>query len=432
MRPFLFAMSALMVAAESSQDAAVVAALRHADAGMAHVRILQRSAVTGELDLVIAIGSPGNWALEPDRLVPWTDQQKLGLFLQDKNPPGRVYPLTVETGSGSCVIRVERITSAESVVACTGDDVQSTPMNHKFVYDWREKKLAGRFSYSPFRMYRVFADAGGAVFVGGDSQRVIAISYQPGSGQPFRVLNEAEARPWVARLRTSEGTVGEERKRILYVEPEEFHPVHFGAFKLDQENGNSFGPRLAVMDHQTRYELPQSSYDAFAAARPARVKNNYVRANTEFDERIGPYQVADAKLWFGKTFYDGEGTTGVGGFGYFDPADRKYHLFAPSEIADWSVTAILVEPDTVWTALALRGEYGGPSGGVLRFDRRSEEILKLAMPDFGEQFLRVGNDLLVATSGGMAVIHDGQVTRYFVDRDADGGLHVVPSFAHEK
>jgi len=341
-----------------------------------------------------------------------------------------VYPLTVEAGSGSCVIRIERITDAEAVVACTGDDVQSTPMIHKFVYDLREKKLVGRFSYSPFRIYRVFPDAGGAVFAGSDSAQLVAISYQPGSGQPFRVLTENEARPWLARLRVSDGTIGEERKRIVNIEPDEFRPVHFGPFTLDQEKGNSFGPRLVIINGQTRYELPQSTYDAFAAARPARVKNGYVGSNTEFDERIGPYQVQDGKLWFGKTFYDGEGTTGVGGFGYFDPADRKYHLFPPPEIADWSVTAILVEPDTVWTALALRGEYGGPSGGVLQFDRQSQNVRKFAMPDFGEQFLRVGNDLLLATSGGIAVIHDGQVTRYFIDRDATGRLFVVPSRAN--
>ncbi len=398
---------------------------------MVHVRVLACAAVTENLDVAIAMGSPKNWPLEADRLVPWTDRQKLGLFLQDKNQPGRVYSLTVEAGSGSCVVRVERIASTDIVIACTGDDVQSTPMNHKFVYNVAEKKLVSHFAYAPFRMYRGFVDSGGAVFVGSDSQRLIAIAFRLDSSQLFQVLDDVQARPWLARLHASVGTVGEERKRILYLEPEEFHPVRFGTFSLDREEGNSFGPRLAITGQRggktVHYELPQSSYDAFAAARPERVTNNYVRANTEFDERIGPYQIEGGKLWFGKTFYDGEGTSGVGGFGYFDPAGRKYRLFAPAEVADWSVSAILVEPGTVWTALVRRGEYGGPSGGVLQFDLRTETVHRFGMPDFGEQFLRVGSDLLVATTGGVAVIHGGQVARYFVDRTADGRVRVIPS-----
>ena len=45
-----------------------------------------------------------------------------------------------------------------------------------------------------------------------------------------------------------------------------------------------------------------------------------------FDERIGPWQLTEGTLWFGKTFYDGEGHTGVGGFGYFDAARKAYRL----------------------------------------------------------------------------------------------------------
>jgi hypothetical protein len=45
------------------------------------------------------------------------------------------------------------------------------------------------------------------------------------------------------------------------------------------------------------------------------------------------------KLWFGKTFYDGEGNSGVGGFGYFDTADRQYYLFTPPEVVDCAISA---------------------------------------------------------------------------------------------
>ena len=40
---------------------------------------------------------------------------------------------------------------------------------------------------------------------------------------------------------------------------------------------------------------------------PEAVKDDFVRENTTIEESIGPVQSEDDKLWFGKTFYDGEG-----------------------------------------------------------------------------------------------------------------------------
>jgi hypothetical protein len=357
-------------AADPPSDQAVFAVLKRASPDQAAFRILRRASVTDDLDLVIALASPKNWPVTNGRIISWTKNHKLGLFLQEKHSPGRVYELAVEPGPENCVVRIERVTTADAVIACTGDGVQSTPQNYKFVYDVRAKAMVSHFAYAPFMMHRVFAAGAGAVLVGTDSQRLVAVAFDPNRAPPLHVLNDAEARQWFSRVSVSEGTVGMERMRVLYVQPDEFQPVTFGAFVLDREPGGSFGPRLVVTETRgsktLRYELPQSSFDAFAKARRLRVKDNYIRANTEFDERIGPWQIADAKLWFGKTFYDGEGNSGVGGFGYFDPATRKYTLFAPPEIADWSVTAIIVEPGAVWTGLAARR--------VRRSERRRAEV----------------------------------------------------------
>src|SRR5262249_36255743 len=127
--------------------------------------------------------------------------------------------------------------------------------------------------------------------------------------------------------------------------------------------------------------LPRTTYDQFAAARPLRVKDGYVREGTQLDESIGPWQREDGVIWFGKTFYDGEGSTGVGGFGDFDEKKKKLQLFNPPEIADWSVSALHVTPDAVWMALVNNGEYGGPSGGLLRYDRHASAVHRLPLPD---------------------------------------------------
>jgi hypothetical protein len=56
------------------------------------------------------------------------------------------------------------------------------------------------------------------------------------------------------------------------------------------------------------HPLPQSTYQQFARARPQRVKDGYAEADTDISESVGPYQEEADRFWFGKIFYDGEGT----------------------------------------------------------------------------------------------------------------------------
>ena len=63
-------------------------------------------------------------------------------------------------------------------------------------------------------------------------------------------------------------------------------------------------------------------------------------------------------------------------------------MFAPPEIADWSVSAIQVAPDAVWMALVTNGEYGRSSGGLLRYDRQSVAVLRIEFTDVVASLIR--------------------------------------------
>jgi hypothetical protein len=117
-----------------------------------------------------------------------------------------------------------------------------------------------------------------------------------------------------------------------------------------------------------QYRLPQTPYREFIAARRRELNPDF---EFTIDEEIGPVQIEGELLWFGKTFYDGEGTSGVGGVGYFSPADGRFHTFTAPEIAGRSVSAILVQRNGVLLALHSRGEYGDAPGGILHFDKRT-------------------------------------------------------------
>ncbi len=385
-----------ILSAQPANDQPIRSAFRQADRSLTQTSILRRTQVAANLDLVVAIASPQPLS---SRITWWGEKDRLGLFLQEQSTPANVYALALTPGFADCSARILRVTATDTVIQCTGEKSAPGP-NQKFVYDIRAKSLVSHFSYPPFSMCRIVGTPGdGALIIGTDGTRQVAVSFPD-----FRLLKHAEA---LNSLR-------------------EFKTINFGGgFRLVQESRNSLGPQpIIVQTNGKTYPLPQPTYAEFARSRRLRVADGY-KASVEFDDHIGPHALEGNNLWFGKSFYDGEGTTGIGGFGYFDTTEKQYHLYAPPEIADYSVSAIHVEADAVWMALIHNGEYGGSGGGLLRFDRNSNAIRKFELPGIGLQFLRAGDKLLLATDSGFAVIVKDQITRYFVDKTTDGRLSLA-------
>jgi hypothetical protein len=269
-----------------------------------------------------------------------------------------------------------RSTPTETIISCRGEKSEVLP-NQKWVYDAGSKKLAGHYSYPPVAMQRVFAVDGGVVVVGS-----VTVEYRGGR---FRVLSPNEAKPWITR-----GVV-------------------------------------TTTAPQDMPSLRQSSYDDFARARPQRVQNGYNREITTIKESEGLWQLEGQRIWVGKTFYDGEGFTGVGGFGYYDRRTQRFTMFAPKEMVDWSVSAMQVNPDAVWLGLAQRGEWGDSAGGLVKYGRAARIVTRFALPDVVRDMVAVENAIVAATEGGIAVIDNGRVRRYFVDRDKAGTATVIES-----
>src|SRR6185437_10296527 len=145
----------------------------------------------------------------------------------------------------------------------------------------------------------------------------------------------------------------------------------------------------------------------------------------EMNEQIGPHQLEGDLLWFGKTFYNGEGLTGVGGFGYFDPNTREYRLYSPAEIQKWSVSAILVGRDYIWLGLEHRGEYGNTAGGLLRWDRNTEEVTRHGVDAVITAIAQDGDCLYLGAADRIVVLRNGSLTGYFVDRATDGSYRLA-------
>jgi hypothetical protein len=71
----------------------------------------------------------------------------------------------------------------------------------------------------------------------------------------------------------------------------------------------------------------------------------------QIENDIGPFALDGTRLWFGNTFYDGEGISGVGAIGSFDTITRQFEMRYLPEIAPWSASALLVEGPDIWVGL---------------------------------------------------------------------------------
>jgi hypothetical protein len=361
--------------------------------GLPHTVVLGRIPAEEPWDVVVTLESAEG--CEPAPLYCWwTTKDRLTIELQDRQDHSRVMPLAIEPGpNDDCSTRVERFTIRELVLSCLGEK-SSIYDNQKFLYDAGARKLESHFAYAPFSAARVLP---GPRFVMADGHRELVVEIDPSSGEP-RVTSAA------APAATPE-TGG-------------FGPG--GRFHLSLEKNRYGSEYPVIVEGATTYALPQTGLLRWERDRPNEVKN-YSRPDlAEIDEQIGPHQLEGGRLWFGKTFYNAEGMTGVGGFGYFDTATRAYRLITPPEIYAWSVSAILVEADSVWLALDRRGEYGNYPGGLLWWDRKRATVEHWDMPWIAVNMARGGDAIYIGTTDGIAVLRGGRIMSYFVDRSADG------------
>ena len=167
------------------------------------------------------------------------------------------------------------------------------------------------------------------------------------------------------------------------------------------------------------YPLPQSSietYDRLRPRDPGDASSRPTAGNYQRQEVIGPRQIEGDRLWLGNQYYDGEGDTGVGAFGYFDFSSRKYTLFSPPEIAHWEISALLVEPDVVWLGLDHFGEdISTFPGGFVRWDRAREQAHRYDLEFVIKGIERDSQDasrLRLTTPGGYAFFREGEIQRF--------------------
>jgi hypothetical protein len=145
----------------------------------------------------------------------------------------------------------------------------------------------------------------------------------------------------------------------------------------------------------------------------------------EIESDIGPYVLSEARIWFASTFYDGEGTSGLGAIGAFDIPARKYQMRYPPEIAGWSGSAILLDSHDLWIGLKRRPEGADLGGGLLRYNTKTGSVGRYAFADVIYTIDRVRDTLYCGTSHGLYMVRDDKLTQLRFEPDGKGKLIMV-------
>ncbi len=169
--------------------------------------------------------------------------------------------------------------------------------------------------------------------------------------------------------------------------------------------------------------LPSTTWEEFARARPQRVADGYDEKYTRFEDNIGPTVLTSEGLWFGKTFYDGEGTTGLGGIGLID--DSGLQMLRIPELFDWSVSDMLVEPATIWVGLVRHGEAPDDGGGLVEYSRRTRRARIHRVSGIINAITRVDDAIFVDASYGLYVVRGNARQRFWMEPAIDGTMKVL-------
>jgi len=340
--------------------------------------VVLRRVSAGEGGEVVAQASgPGVAPPNAEGRFNWGTKQRLEVLFVNRADPRQSQRVVSDAGpNDDCNARIERMSPATLLVSCIGEK-GATYENRQFRYDQQSRKLVGRDAFMPFG-----ADVRSDGIVMGNATEFLRVALD-GAGEPH--VSGATVRPSERTEQAGPGFHVARQRNILGSE----HAVIEGGGKL--------------------YTLPQTAPDNAA----------------EMNEEVGPHQWIEGRLWFGKTFYNGEGATGTGGFGYFDPAARAFKIYATPEIRCWSVSAILVEADAVWLALDHRGEYGNYPGGLLRWDRKTEQVRHLPLDQVGMSIARIAGVLSIGAPDGLILLHGDAPMSYLVERRPTGGWQMT-------
>ncbi len=161
--------------------------------------------------------------------------------------------------------------------------------------------------------------------------------------------------------------------------------------------------------------LPQPSEKVFLAMRPRVAWPGEGRGS-----QIGPFQFWKGNIWFGLTFLNMGGQTGLGGYGYFDTQTHKYHLHYVSEWAAWAASAFYKSQDSIWVGIRNQGDGPAIPGGVLQYHSKTRAVIHYEIPEVVFVIQKYKNFMVFGTANGIWVLDNEHLIPGYFTVDQKG------------
>jgi hypothetical protein len=390
--------------------------------------IFFQTRITDRYDLVLVCATEHQpYRSRPDRLF-LRPTDLFGVYLRQLDGIPQFHTLTVEKGDGAG-LQVAHWSSTELLIR-RFDPMGRSLTSLELFFDSAVPQLLARVEYEPFRVTRIIDQRGIPHFIAGDMKQTLVLRPSD-DAEGFTIETAAEAKLLLTSLDFYEWTTpGESFRFVMPVR----HPTRRfgpgGSFLLKEENLTEDSRQYARITETTAegvraFLLPQSTWEEFEKLRAQRVRDGYRRNVSRIEEEIGPNQVVGSRLWFGKSFYDAEGITGIGGFGYFDCETRRFVIYSPPEIRNWSVTSILIAGNNVWMATSAADEYTFLPHALLQWEIAERRVHSYEFDAVVHSMTQYRNDLYLATDEGIAVLTKKGFRRYLIDMTRDGRHRII-------
>lgn len=419
------------------------------DPTIVHFQTFLKRELDGEHTLLLVRGGnprPGPvWPVDlPLERLRWGGRDLLGLFLMKTDDPKRVWELEILNNKNRVdweplSVEIEQVDDTSILLQVSGD--YKTNFTFKLRIDVASKRVL-RFGSRSLPVKLIFPWNNELYFVIG-SPEVFWVDGQNRKQEQETVAVLKDGRPTGLERVEQEVVLANARDETSSrrISPPfglqgqfDFRTV----LQADPRGGTSRVQAVAEqIGHEFKlHELPKSTFEELAryrprAARPHQRSGLPINENYIFEtEGIGPFQIFENRFWFGKTFHDGEGHTGIGGFGYFDLAETRFVLISPPEIVGSSVSALLVEDEEIWLGLVGYGTAGSSSDGLLQYSRFSGGVDQFDVDEVITQIKRWRGALYLATTNGLFVLQENYLTRYDFEPNLDRGTAIVPFKRH--
>jgi hypothetical protein len=411
-------------------DRVVLSDFRQRNPQATNITVFLQTRITSRYDLVLVCATeyPPNRS-RPDRLF-LRPTDLFGVYLRQLDGIPQMHSLTVEKAGGDgAELQVVRWSSTELLIR-RFDPLGRSLTSLELFFDSAVPRILTRVEYEPFRVTRIIDQGGLPHFIAGDMKQTLVLRPSDDAAG-FAIETAEEAKSLLASLDFSEWTTpGESFRFVMPVR----HPTRRfgpgGSFLLKEEDLKADSRQYDHITETTAegvrsFVLPQSTWDEFEKLRPQRGRDGYRRNDSRIKEEIGPNQVVGNRLWFGKGFYDAEGITGIGGFGYFDCEARRFVIYSPPEILNWSVTSILVAGNNVWMAASAAGEYAFLPHGLLQWEIAEQRVHSYGFEEVVHAMTQYRNDLYLATDEGIAILTKQGFRRYLIAMTRDGRHRII-------